>query len=106
MEIKENKRGGARPGAGRKRGVRDRATGEQRASLEELARTHTEAALAVLVKVATSGESETAIVSAANSILDRGYGRPRQAVEVGGNPENPLVARIERVIIRPANQDG
>lgn len=107
MEIKEAKRGGARPGAGRKKGVRDKATGEQRASLEELARTHTEAALAVLVRVATSGESESAMVSAANSILDRGYGRPRQGVDIAGDADNPLtlVTRIERVIVRPPDPD-
>lgn len=85
MEIKETKRGGARTGAGRKPGVRDKATGEQRASLEELARTHTEAALAVLAKVMNEGESESARVSAANSMLDRGYGRPRQAVDMSGD---------------------
>ena len=82
MEITKGKRGGARPGSGRPKGVRDKATGEQRASLEELARTHTELALGVLVKVAQEGESESARVGAANSILDRGYGRPRQAMDV------------------------
>ncbi len=82
MEIKATKRGGARPGAGRKPGVRDRATGEQRASLEELARTYTELALLVLVDVAEQGESDSAKVAAANAILDRGYGRPRQAMDV------------------------
>ncbi len=82
MEIKATKRGGARPGAGRKPGVPDKATGEQRASLEELARTHTELALSVLVHVADKGESESARVGAANAILDRGYGRPRQAMDV------------------------
>ncbi len=104
MEIKATKRGGARPGAGRKPGVPDKATGEQRASLEELARTHTEAALAVLVRVAEKSTSDAAAVSAATAILDRGYGRPRQSVELGGNPDNPIqtVTRIERNVIDPS----
>jgi hypothetical protein len=71
--------GGKRPGSGRKRRVRDRATGEQRASLQELAKAHTEAALATLVRVATEGESDAAAVSAANALLDRGYGKPHQS---------------------------
>ena len=84
MAINQSKRGGKRPGAGRKRGVKDRATGEQRASLQDLARTHTEAALATLVRVAKESESDAAAVSAANALLDRGYGKPSQAVQHSG----------------------
>jgi hypothetical protein len=84
MAIKP-KRGGKRPGAGRKRGVRDRATGEQRASLQDLARLDTALALATLRRVAQGSESDAAAVSAANAILDRGYGRPPQAVSHTGN---------------------
>lgn len=47
-------------------------------TLEELARTHTDTVLAVLVEVAQHGQSEAARVSAANSIIDQGYGKPRQ----------------------------
>lgn len=71
-------RGGKRPGAGRPQGRRNKATVEQKLTLEELARTHTETALAVLVDIARYGQSEAARVSAANAILDRGYGKPRQ----------------------------
>ncbi len=71
-------RGGKRAGAGRPQGRRNKATVEQKLTLEELARTHTDAALAVLIEVAQHGQSEAARVSAANSILDRGYGKPRQ----------------------------
>jgi len=86
-------RGGSRIGAGRKKGSKathgrtlgatDIATGEQRQTLTELARQHTELALGVLVKIAQKGQSEKARVSAANALLDRGYGRPRQAPEHG-----------------------
>jgi hypothetical protein len=72
------RRGGKRAGAGRPSGRRNKATAAQKLTLEELARTHTETALTVLVEVAQQGQSEAARVSAANSILDRGYGKPRQ----------------------------
>jgi hypothetical protein len=72
------RRGGKRAGAGRPSGRRNKATVVQKLTLEELARTHTDTALAVLVEVAQHGQSEAARVSAANSILDRGYGKSRQ----------------------------
>jgi hypothetical protein len=77
-------RGGKRPGAGRPKGRKNTATAAQCATLEELARAHTQTALEALVKVATGGESESARVSAATAILDRGYGRPKQALEHSG----------------------
>lgn len=76
--------GGKRQGAGRPQGHKHLATAEQKATLEELARSHTDTAVGVLVQVAQSGESESARVSAANAILDRGYGKPPQAVQHGG----------------------
>ena len=81
--------GGKRPGAGRKPGSKDKATIAQKATLEELARSHTETALNVLVQVAQASESDPARVSAANAILDRGYGKPTQGMEhtgAGGGP--------------------
>lgn len=90
MEIKRKARGGARPGAGRKPLVPDRATREQKGTLEAAARVHTEAMLGVLVAVALTGESDSARVSAANAILDRGYGKPRQGIELAGEGGNPI----------------
>lgn len=44
---------------------------------------HAETALQVLVEIATNGAAaEGARVSAATAILDCGYGKPRQSVEV------------------------
>ncbi len=86
----QSKRGGKRPGAGRKKGSRDRATIEQKATLEELARSHTELAVNVLVQVAKASESDAARVSAANVILDRGYGKARQAIEHTGKDGGPI----------------
>lgn len=88
------KRGGKRPGAGRPKGSRDTATIEQRGTIEELARSHAPAAMATLVTIAETGDSEAARVSAANAILDRGYGKPSQAHELSGKDGGPLVLEI------------
>jgi hypothetical protein len=68
-------RGGKRPGAGRPQGALNRATESQRATLSELARDHTEEAVAALVDVMRHGASESARIAAANAVLDRGYGK-------------------------------
>lgn len=71
------KHGGSRPGAGRKKGEVSQA----KRQLADMAKDHAEQALQVLVNIALSGESEAARVSAANAILDRGYGKPMQGVD-------------------------
>lgn len=83
-------RGGARPGAGRPKGARDKATREAGATIGELARVHAGTALNALVEIATKGESEAARVSAANALLDRGYGKPPQALEHSGPNGGPI----------------
>lgn len=83
-------RGGKRPGAGRKKGSRAVATIEQGGTLAELARRHSGEAIAALVKVMKEAESEAARVSAANAILDRGYGRPPQSHEHTGRNGGPI----------------
>jgi hypothetical protein len=42
-------------------------------------------------------------VSAATAILDRGWGRPVQALENGDNGALELVHKIERIIVSPEN---
>jgi len=74
-------RGGKRPGAGRPKGSRSAATKKQQATISDLAKQHANSAIEALVMIATSGESEAARVSAANAILDRGYGKPQQSHE-------------------------
>jgi len=78
-------RGGKRPGAGRPKGAKDRATAEQGATIAELARGHSQTALQALVDIAMNGESEAARVSAANALLDRGFGKAPQAIEHSGD---------------------
>lgn len=79
-----SRRGGKRPGAGRPKGARSRATTHQKQSLSDLAKQHTETALNALVNIATSSESDAARVSAATALLDRAYGKPRQSVNHSG----------------------
>ena len=69
-------RGGYREGAGRPLGSSNKCTTEQSQRLSELAKTYTEEALLTLVDVARNGRTDAARVSAANSLLDRAYGKP------------------------------
>ena len=98
--MKENQRnsshGGARPGAGRKKGSINKAT----ADIREAAKQFTDDALMVLSEIMRSSESDAARVAAANSILDRGHGKPRQSVEVEADV-NAKVSAVEWRIIDP-----
>lgn len=54
-------------------------------SIVELARSHSRAAIETLANVMVSeSAADSARVSAANSILDRGFGKPPQAVSHSG----------------------
>lgn len=92
-------KGGKRPGAGRPKGRKDKATGEQLESLTELARKHTTVAIEALVEVASGGDSDAARVSAANALLDRGYGKPKQSVDHTSNNQT-----ISGVLVVPADK--
>jgi hypothetical protein len=82
----KTKRGGKRPGAGRKAGTLNKATRE----LKEIAREHTEAAIKTLVAVMEDTQAPPAArVAAADKLLDRGHGRPAvhlEPVEVNITP--------------------
>ena len=75
---------------GRKPGTPNKVT----QTLKEMAREHTADALQVLVTIAKAGESEAARVSAANSLLDRGYGKPSTVLS-GDEDGGPV--KIEQV---------
>ena len=72
-------RGGRRKGAGRPAGSPNRATIDMKSRLSVIAREHTWAALDTLLDVCENGQSETARIAAAQAILDRGFGKPREA---------------------------
>ena len=75
--------------------------------ISSLARSHTRTAINVLVGVMRSKDATaTAKVSAANAILDRGWGKAAQAIENGGDGPLELIHRIERIIVDPENPDS
>jgi len=94
------KHGGRREGAGRPAGSRNRATLDQKATLSELAREYTDVALSTLAEIASNGESESARVAAATALLDRAYGRPRQAVEMELQTEDSFAQAIREISAR------
>lgn len=101
-QTNQSRRGGKRPGAGRKPGRVNFATADQKDDLEGQARAYTSAALQTLVTIATKGKSEPARVTAASALLDRGYGKPRQGVEHTGPDGGPLVVTVTHRIVDPA----
>ena len=75
--------------------------------IRSLARSHTRIALKVLVGVMRSEDATPpARVSAANAILDRGWGKAPQAIQDGGDSLRELIHRIERIIVHSENSDS
>lgn len=80
---------GSSPGerrGGRKPGSRNKATAE----IKELAMAFAPAAIAEAGRLSKSAESETARLAAINIILDRAYGKPKQAMEHSGPDGGPI----------------
>jgi len=92
---------------GRKMGTPNKVT----ADLQEAAQAYTPAALKTLNEICVGGESEAARVAAANSLLDRGHGRPTTHLTgdlthrpvVHSEPISETVAWIERVLAESAS---
>lgn len=83
--------GGKREGAGRPKGVPNKATAE----IKELAQKYGPAALKTLSDIAQDDQApHAARVSASNALLDRGYGRPAQSVEHTGKDGGAINANI------------
>jgi hypothetical protein len=96
--MSDEKRPRGRP-KGQREGVPTRAI----ASLAELARRHTDKAVATLAYVCEFGESEAARVAAANHLLDRAYGKPQQSVDHTTDGKAMLPYRIEIVAVNDDN---
>lgn len=93
------KQGGHRPGAGRPKGAANKTTKAVKATIGELARNHADDAIATLVEIARHGQSDSARVAAANALLDRGYGRPAQAMELTGADGKDLVPEAPKGVL-------
>lgn len=76
--------------------------------IRSLARGHTEGAIATLASIMHATDApQAARVAAANSLLDRGWGKAPQPVDGDGEGGAiQLVHKIERLIVQPSNQDG
>ena len=75
--------------------------------IRSLARSRTKSALDVLIAVMRNTKSPPAArIAAANAILDRGWGKPPQAIHNGDDGALELIHRIERVIVHPENPDS
>jgi hypothetical protein len=74
--------------------------------IKSLARAHTETAIKVLAGVMNQEEApHAARVAAANSLLDRGWGKAAQII--AGDEDAPLtIRRIEVVLIGSATETG
>jgi hypothetical protein len=74
--------------------------------IRSLARSHTRTAINVLVGIMRSKDATAAArVSAANAILDRGWGKATQPVGNSDDGALELIHRIERIIVDPENQN-
>lgn len=98
----KSKRGGARPGSGRPKGRKSAKTLE----IEAAAREYRDDALKALAHVMAESENDSARVSAANSLLDRGFGKPRQAVEHTGEAGGPIDIAVTHEVIDPQSVEN
>jgi hypothetical protein len=71
------------------------AGGRPKGAIEvrDLARKHTTDAITRLVEIMHKGKSEQACILAANSLLDRGWGKP--TLPIAGDPQMPAVRVID-----------
>lgn len=75
--------------------------------IRSLARSHTRTALNVLVGIMRSKDATAAArVTAANAVLDRGWGKATQTIEAGEDGALELIHKIERIIVHPENPDS
>ena len=97
---------GSKPGerrGGRKKGTPNKVT----ASLKDAAREYTEQALLTLAEVMVDSEQPAAArVSAANALLDRGYGKPSNVI-AGDEDGGPIktVSEIRLVGVKASVGD-
>ncbi len=91
MASPGKKKGSAKTG-GRIKGTPNKATAEVR----ELAGEYTEDALKTLVQIMNDNKAAAAArIAAAKAVLDRGHGKPAQALEPASEDDGPM-----KVVIR------
>ena len=74
------------------------------AEIRDLARDHGPAAIQRLVDLMNS-KNEGVAVRAAEALLDRGYGRPMQGIELKNQERAPMNERIQIEFVTPPKRD-
>jgi hypothetical protein len=75
------------------------------ARVKDLAQQHTELAISTLVEICENKKyGASSRVAAATSLLDRGWGRPAQAIVGGGEDDPPI--QLSEIIIRAVDAAG
>ena len=87
-------RGGYRKGAGRPPGSSNLNRGVQQGEFSSAAKKYSQQALETLVDVAVNGRSELARVSAANSVLDRAFGKVIATPTVSEFHQSSITLRV------------
>ena len=87
-------RGGYRPGAGRPPGSSNLQGGKRSKEFSETAEAYSRQALEALVDIAVNGRSELARVSAANSVLDRAFGKVTHMSTASEAPQSTITLRV------------
>ena len=83
---------------GRQPGTLNKST----ASVKAVAATYTTSALATLAEIMQDGTApHSARVAAANALLDRAVGKPRQELEHAGSEKEPLTVIIREFVKPP-----
>lgn len=67
------------------------------AEVRELARAHCPDVIAELARLALKAKSEAARVAAIRELLDRGYGKSVQAIDVGTQEGDPFAAFLKTI---------
>jgi hypothetical protein len=99
-EINQMGSGGSRPGSGRPRGCQDKRTIAQGLSLSELAQRHAPDAIKELARIMKNSPSDAARCTAINILLDRGYGRPPQSIDVSNKDSVPFTAITQNMTVQ------
>ena len=68
--------------------------------VQELARQHAPKVIVELARLALKAKSETARIAAIRELLDRCYGRPRQAMEVSVPAGDPIQLLLDEIDAR------
>ena len=82
-------------------GGRPKVLGE----LQELARHHAPEVIAELARLALKAKSETARIAAGRELLDRGFGRARQSMEVSLPEKNIVQIMLAEIDARNRESD-